>query len=206
MAKSPQSALTAVQHTDPTRLGGRRPRARSVRPSACPRTDGICGATRMPWMQCGMKGAASVRPPRRRLRDAQTTLRSRCLCRAEALRRAAPPAALRGGSGVSGLRAQSMYQKIEEKLKAGLKPVKLTIVDNSHQHAGHAGVNGRESVPAPALAASALPASQTISPLSERSLSDDPMVCVCVCARARTHLLVPSAAARRTLQSTLSAR
>ena len=67
--------------------------------------------------------------------------------RAAALPRVAPPAALRGGSGVSGLRAQSMYQKIEEKLTAGLKPVKLTIVDNSHQHAGHAGVNGRECVP-----------------------------------------------------------
>jgi hypothetical protein len=51
---------------------------------------------------------------------------------------------LRGGSGgVTGLKAQSMYDKIEEKLTAGLKPTKLSIVDNSHQHAGHAGVNGR---------------------------------------------------------------
>jgi len=136
--------------------------------------------------RCGMKGAASARPHWRRLRDAQTTLRSISMPvrRAEALPRAAPPAALRGGSGVSGLRAQSMYQKIEEKLKAGLKPVKLTIVDNSHQHAGHAGVNGRESVPAPALAASALPASHTISPFSTRSLSDDPMRACVVSVRA----------------------
>jgi len=37
----------------------------------------------------------------------------------------------------------SMYAKIEEKLTAGLAPIKLSIVDNSHQHAGHAGVNGR---------------------------------------------------------------
>ena len=42
-----------------------------------------------------------------------------------------------------------MYNKIEEKLTAGLKPTKLLIVDNSHQHAGHAGVNGREYVSIP---------------------------------------------------------
>ena len=56
---------------------------------------------------------------------------------------AAPASLLRGGCGVTGP-TMSMYSKIEEKLTAGLEPIKLTIVDNSHQHAGHAGVNGRE--------------------------------------------------------------
>eukprot|EP00286_Rhodomonas_abbreviata_P012515 CAMPEP_0181319450 /NCGR_PEP_ID=MMETSP1101-20121128/17578_1 /TAXON_ID=46948 /ORGANISM="Rhodomonas abbreviata, Strain Caron Lab Isolate" /LENGTH=137 /DNA_ID=CAMNT_0023427051 /DNA_START=12 /DNA_END=425 /DNA_ORIENTATION=+ len=39
--------------------------------------------------------------------------------------------------------SSSMYNTIHEKLTEGLEPVKLVVVDNSHQHAGHAGVNGR---------------------------------------------------------------
>eukprot|EP00293_Proteomonas_sulcata_P001702 CAMPEP_0184321616 /NCGR_PEP_ID=MMETSP1049-20130417/120135_1 /TAXON_ID=77928 /ORGANISM="Proteomonas sulcata, Strain CCMP704" /LENGTH=164 /DNA_ID=CAMNT_0026642475 /DNA_START=199 /DNA_END=696 /DNA_ORIENTATION=- len=48
--------------------------------------------------------------------------------------------------GICGLRgsgAETMYDKIEAKLTEGLSPVRLEVVDNSHQHAGHAGVAGR---------------------------------------------------------------
>lgn len=80
--------------------------------------------------------------------DSYSVARSRCTLGEPHLRLSSSSAALRGGSGISALQG-SMYSTIEEKLTAGLQPAKLIIVDNSHKHAGHVGVNGREYAPNP---------------------------------------------------------
>lgn len=38
---------------------------------------------------------------------------------------------------------QTIAERIEQKLRAGLNPTKLIVTDESHHHAGHAGHDGR---------------------------------------------------------------
>lgn len=38
---------------------------------------------------------------------------------------------------------QTIAERIEQKIRAGLNPTKLIVTDESHHHAGHAGHDGR---------------------------------------------------------------